>query len=517
MEKKIYYKFYFWVINLLVCLFAMKTFIFNRHFSVDDYSLFYSQSVSLALADMSGHMRIVSNSIMILLCLLDINVVECQVFFGALLVAAFAWAITKISLEMFGILQETAESDNSINNAAIELLFIAGGASILFINAFMSENLYFGGVYLQWIIGATSMAYAAIHLGRNEKIIKNWLIGVIALFATLGSYQLFVAEYAYIVMTFIFVKNKGKMNRNSVLAVFRAAAAPAAALCLQIVCINILVHMKVIEENSALMTINLLQIPDVILQILQTQKSIWIDGGGMYPKYTLISALLLMLGVLAILMHKKKTCFKECIFAIIVLISGQCVTYLPELVQGSAVFMPPRILFPIFGVYTAGLFLIYFYSCDADKGLIKKLGGMMIIIFLVFSSIKIDEVAVDTAKTNALTQCYVDEIINRIEKYEKQSGIEVTKVGFCYDAGIGSIRYWKFLGGRASWVGNVCENPFVRPWSDVNAIIYHSGRNFTKVDVPENIIEYYSSQNWDAADWDSQLFFDNDAMYVCVY
>lgn len=65
--------------------------------------------------------------------------------------------------------------------------------------------------------------------------------------------------------------------------------------------------------------------------------------------------------------------------------------------------------------------------------------------------------------------------------------------------------------------GNICENPFVRTWSDITSLNYYTERNFMRVEVPEDVIEKYKMLNWDEADWDEQLTFDNDAVYICVY
>lgn len=511
------YKACIWGISLVACMLAMKTFIVGKCFSVDDYFIFYYQSVEAALSDISAHMRIASNFVLAVLSVCGINIVEWQRVFGVILLAAFAWAITQISLGLYIILYTDAEK------SLTRYIGVWGGTLILFINVFMSENLYFSGVYIQWIIGVFSMTYAVMYIGKNNEIWKNWLMGVIALFITMGSYQLFIAQYAYIVMAIIFIRNRGKICKDSILEVARAIAAPAAALVLQVLCVRSLVFTGIIEESSS-MGMQLAEIPNTILYILNMQKTIWVDGMGMYPRYVLMVGLMIIGCVLAFLMYKRKAGFGECIFVILVLLSGQCVTYMPEIVQGS-LWMPPRILFPIFGVYTVGIYLICYYLRDEETQIentevisqFKKIGGVCIALFLVYSCIKIDEVALDKVKTNAVTQVYVDEIVNRIEKYEAQSGIVVKKVGFCYDAYVDSMRYWKFLTSKASWQGNINENPFVRPWSAITSLTYHSGRDFQAVVVPKSVEEHYGTLNWDNINWDEQLYFDNDAVYICVY
>ena len=38
-----------------------------------------------------------------------------------------------------------------------------------------------------------------------------------------------------------------------------------------------------------------------------------------------------------------------------------------------------------------------------------------------------------------------------------------------------------------------------------------------RVEVPEDVIEKYKMLNWDEADWDEQLVFDDDTVFVCVF
>lgn len=65
--------------------------------------------------------------------------------------------------------------------------------------------------------------------------------------------------------------------------------------------------------------------------------------------------------------------------------------------------------------------------------------------------------------------------------------------------------------------GDMCANPFLAEWSDINSIRYYTGRDFERVDVPDQVQELCAGINWDEADWDNQLFFDNDAVFICLY
>lgn len=187
--------------------------------------------------------------------------------------------------------------------------------------------------------------------------------------------------------------------------------------------------------------------------------------------------------------------------------------YMAQIMQGY-IRVTNRGMMPIFGMYTVGSWVLCYYAGEKEWKKIGKIGIPIIGIFLFFSIYKINEVAVDTIKTNTVSRCYIDEINRRICNYEQQKGIEVTKIGFCSDEYI-SYRYYSFI--ETSAYGDMCANPFLAEWSDINSIYYYTGRNFARVEVPEEVVEYYGSRNWDEADWDEQLVFDGDTVFVCVF
>jgi len=497
-------KYFLGVFNLFICLFVMGTFIFNKHFSVDDYWIYYNQDVA-SRTDIGQNMRPVSGTAYWLLNIIGVSCVEEQIFFGILLIFVFAWVITMISLEIIEIM--------NINNEIRKVILVNGGTLTLFLNASLSEYLYYSGVYLQWTIAALGMAYAAIYIGKEEKVLKNWIVGLAALIVVAGSYQTFMSQYAYVVMALIFIRNNGKINRKSVLAVLRAMLAAITAIAVNILCVKILTYTKFAMGISR-MSIKLSEAQKLIGDILQAQKSIWIEGMGIYPQCMLGIALALVLGMLIIVMYKSKTDCGAAIYMVIVLVSGQCVMYMAQIMQGY-IRVTNRSMMPIYGIYTVIIWSICYYLGNiAVKKTLQNITIIGIIIFIIISRVKIDEVAVDTFKTNTVSRCYIEEINKRICSYEKQNGIEITKVGFCSDENI-SYRYYRFIDTSA--YGDMCANPFLASWSSVNSLNYYSGRNFVSIDVPESIAAYYSSRNWDEADWDEQLAFDNDAVYICVF
>lgn len=250
-------------------------------------------------------------------------------------------------------------------------------------------------------------------------------------------------------MVIIFIRNKGLLTRKSILKVIEAAAAAILALILNLVCRDFLIKMNSLEKSGR-MNLELSSMPGLILKIIQDQKLIWIDGMGIYPKYMLGIVLIVLLGVGCILIRKRRIGFKSVIFLFVVLISGQCIVYMAQIAQGF-VWLAPRTIYPVFGIYSVAIWGIVFYMKDDEEKRLSQLVNISILGLLIVSNVEVNIVAVDTARTNTITKCYSQEISKRINHYEIQNGVEVTKVGFCNDAYVNYRYYGDII--ESSWGG----------------------------------------------------------------
>lgn len=495
--------FVLFVFNLFWCILSLGIFVFNKHFSVDDYSLLYQQKAA-SFTDIQQNMRIVSGSLYYLLDMWGINIVEWQIFFGTILIITFAWIITRITMEI----EEAAKAKVD----AGKIILLNGGTLVLFLNAAISEYLYYSGVYAQWIIGILGITYGAICIGREKKIAINWLAGLAALIVTAGSYQTFMAQYAYVVMTLIFLRNEGKINRKSVMASIRAAIAAVVAMGINILGVKALVQCGIIGNDSR-MKFDLMKIPELLRSISHEQKSIWIDGMGIYPKGILAFLIVFFVGILFFVMYKRRAKIGEWIYLAIVLSSGFCVMYGAQILQGF-IRVTNRGMYAVFGIYAVSVWIIGIYIKECDWKIVKQFIVCVISVFLFYSSSKINGIAVDVLKTNIVSRCYMEEINRRICNYENLNSVHITKVGFFRDAFV-SYRYYDFIDTGA--YGDMCVNPFLAEWSSVNSLNYYTNRQLELVSVPEDIIQEYEGKNWDEPEWNDQLIFDYDTVYICVF
>ncbi len=500
-EDEGYFKLF--IFNLAISILFMGTFVFNQHLSVDDYWLYYRQETG-AMTDIQQNMRIFSGGAGYLLDALGINIVSHQLFFGILLILTYAWASTRISIEIISVLE--------VHENLGKIAFINGATLILFFNASVSEILYYSGAYVQWIIGILGFTYGAICISRKVKVSLNVVVGLAALTITAGSYQTFLSQYIYIAMALIYIRNDGRINKKSVLEVVRAVIAAGMAMAINILGCGLLVSVGIIAKGSR-MAFEWSKMSQIMKDIVRSQWDIWVKGIGIYPTGLLAMALFLIVGILIMAIIKKNARVDEIIFLAAVLASGFLVVYMAQIIQGY-IRVTNRGMYAVFGLYTVGLWIICYYLKDNSWKNIRRLGSYLICAFLIYSCIEINRVAVDVMKTNTLSKCYIEEISRRIASYENQNNIRITKMGFCRDASV-NYRYYDYIETGA--YGDMCANTFLGEWSGLSSIKYYSDREFERVSVPDDIQAYCAEINWDEADWDHQLFFDKEAVYICLF
>lgn len=495
----------FWILFLVnILLFSAVYFlsVFVKHFSVDDYYAHYSQ-FSAASDAVSMSYR---NCYWLFVMLLDhfqINVVEHQIFFGCILVFTFAWCTTVITMEVYSRICQ--------GRNICMLCFIDMGALFLWVNAFISEWLWFSLADLQWIAAVIGITYAAVAAAKKENIRKNWLIAFVWLFLAAGSYQTALADYAFLVMFFIFVDAGGRIQKESICATIRAALAAVLSIALNMLLTNALSKLGLFAMQSR-MRFDLSQTRERLRLIYDFQKGIWIDGLGLLPKYSALLVLILLLGILAAAAYKRMDALSG-LYVAILLLSGQCVMYLPELIGGE--WMHIRLLVPVFGIYAVLIWLICYYTaagCRIHKYCCRA-AQCLCAVFLFVNILCIQENALDGIRTNTLDQYCIGRLNDYITNYEQNAHTQIRSVGFCYDA---SLTY-RYDGHIKNECGDLAIRAFAREWSRYPALVYYTGRNLELISVPEKTAAGFAGQDWSRLDLDQQVIFDGDKMYICIY
>ncbi|MDO4305135.1 MAG: hypothetical protein Q4D94_14615, partial [Bacillota bacterium] len=157
-----------------------------------------------------------------------------------------------------------------------------------------------------------------------------------------------------------------------------------------------------------------------------------VDSEGMLPKGVLLAGLLLLSIILCSKMYRKKEKIITYLYIVIILFSGQTVMYLAVLMQGT-IWLPARILLPIFGIFSILIWLICHYSSEKEINA-RKILIVIITFFIGVNFYSVQKNAADALITNNLDRFYIETINNYISKYEQDNNLQITEAGFCSDA-----------------------------------------------------------------------------------
>ena len=486
------------LINLIVCWIAYGIYTIAVHFSTDDYyALFSQRDTAYDVIGMSY--RNVLGVVYIILDKLGINVVAAQQFFCIFFIIVTAVAITLTSYIVYTELK---------NKNIIAFISVDIGAIMIFVNIFTSEWMWYSLAYIQWSIAIIGCVLALYFLSRKERLLCNTLYACMTLFIAAGCYQAILAQFAFCIMCIIFIQNDWKITRSAIFSGMRSVLAAGFGVGANIISTKILGFVGLMEQEprTSRSGKGLLQL---LLDYMDSQRYIWRDSIGMLPDFVMLIVGCILIIVTIIIFVRKRCHLDTWLFMLLILISGHCVIFMSQYMQGS-VWMPARMSVPVFCMFTVLIWII----ADSDMIKSKYIVAAVNIIFVAVNIFFIQTEAVDTYKTNELDRQYANMISNRIQKYEAKNNICVSKIGLCMDR-YPLKKYYDII--HDSYSGEMQLKAFYTEWSGIYALDYYMERDFEEVDVPSEYARLFSENNWNQIDLDEQLIFDGDTVYICLY
>lgn len=475
---------------------AYGGFVFQMHFSNDDYSFIFQQK-EIAVTVASESYRNMMGAVYWILDALKVNVIQNQVCLGVLLIVSFAWSATILTMEIC----RAAGQDDRVFLLCIGSLFI-------YLNAFAGEWMWYAGSYIQWTAAMLTGTYAAVFIADSEKSRKKFLMGVFMLFLTASSYQICLSHYICIVMTLTFFRFQGKITVRFLRILLRAAAACIFSVAGNMALTKILVSANILYGKTRLDMGNFMS---VIKFIRDSQKDIWLNGYGLFPDWMMLFVLAVILACTVWIMRGHGVL--AYLYMIATIFMGQSIIYAACIMQGIER-LPMRMLEPLFNIFSVCLYYTAFYDSHKKNRAACGLACAAGTAFLLFNMLSLQYSAADTVRTNALDKYYILQIADRIQAYEQENQIEVTKIGVCYDASL-EYKYSGYVDNE--YYGELLTKAFMNEWSDVNAVNYYSGRNFSKTEVPLEIQNQVRLQNWDNINLEEQMIFCGNEVYIAVY
>lgn len=491
-----FYKIIF--VNFIYFLLLTQTFIFNQHFSTDDYYTFFDQQ-GIAKDVIVKSFRLPLGIGYYILSLLNINVVRYQVFFGFLMIIIFSICIAVISNLL---IKERKDVNIYLFNA---------GSSILIGNVFLSEWLNFALAYLQWTFAVLFMTLALFFFCKDYNRKKNLVLSDFFLILAIGNYQMIVCCFVTVVLGYIMLMEENKiMNivRNVIVLFLNVAISVVLSITLTKVVCNI----TGIGSEQGRINMSWAGSIDVIKAYVKQIKLVWIDGLYITPRY-FISFCFLIICLFFILEMFNREKIKNAFYKIFLMFS--CVIILHLIILSSQItqgfcWLSVRVMLPIFGCFSL---IIWQLAINVNEWL-KKVYIVGIALFLLINIYLTQVQGTNLIKTNSIDKVYFKSVAEKIERYEENTGNKIRNVGIIKDSYC-EYKYSDYL--RYVPYSELQERALVREWSDITALRYYTGYDLQRIDVPQEVVKRIEGIDWRFINLEEQIIFEGQNMYLIVF
>ena len=196
-----------------------------------------------------------------------------------------------------------------------------------------------------------------------------------------------------------------------------------------------------------------------------------------------------------IMFWRKSRQTAKTIFIGLSFVAAYICAYLPGLVSTSHGTRTICALFSVFALFAIGAVALYQHKITS-----AILACVLFLVFAlnVYKTVNMEVVQI-IGNTNEST--YADGIAYEIEKFEVSNGVNIKKIGVCYDK-----------------TPDINAKEIYHDYDAEAIICLHIKHPIEFVEVPKDIIQNnFAEKDWTSYDAEEQIVFDKNTAYVCVY
>lgn len=379
------------------------------------------------------------------------------------------------------------------------------------VNPFMQEWFAFYECSLQWsgciVFSALAIKIFPLDVCNNiKRIVFSFLLLVIAL----GFYQAIMPIYVIILCTIVFFRHEGTLSKQSIKESLIVCLNGFLASVVNMVSIRLFQKLGIAFVSSRTDKITISVILENANNLCRFIPELFIKTCNLFPKGVLLAYCIIMLALAVYGIVRKRENIANKLFYAVLLIAGSItVTFMPH-VFTSSIWLAQRTIVSFWSI----IFLISVIAIVNlgdnkvfDWIFLLCLSGMLFISIYMIQSIQADLIAQNSIDKN---EVYI--IQKKISEYEETSGIEVKKIGTMSDT---YLTYHNAAGRYAYCDTNLSAHAV--EWARIHCINFYTGRNYSLIDIPDEIVTKYSEYNKDYFCPEEQLIFDGDNLYIIEY
>jgi len=475
-------------INLLV-IYAVYSLLAIEHFSTDGYVL-VEEYFSYLSPIVNG--RAAWLGLLHILTLLGINVFRWQEVAVILFIIVLAWTALRVVQQV--------KSEYSLKEGLLFSLPILLGV----VNVHIQEWFFFSDCTFFYAAGMLAAIEAAVSFRKRRYI----LCILLSSFAVLN-YQVLISVFVIYALFFMFLHHEEHTFLDYIKLVCIGLSVGVVAVVAQKICLAVAGYQSLRTLELNLESI-LSKVQKIIIKMAHT---LW-DAQDILPRFILPATLffalaLVIFGVAVYHRNNQKAFGQKMLLLIFVGIISIGVIVGPLMIVSSSVWFAPRVLVGFFTL----LSMLVLCAVVMNDGLRRKIMLALCAALLAINIYCIQGISIDTFKTNVLDEFMSNQVMEYLDQYEEETGIQISSVAFYYDEHVDQT----YEEVDYSWYDTNIRLQTV-DWIRSAVISYYADRRFSETGADPDVYEmYFAGKNWDAFMPEQQIVILDDVLHWCIY
>lgn len=248
-------------------------------------------------------------------------------------------------------------------------------------------------------------------------------------------------------------------------------------------------------------------------KVLSSTKNMIQTTYSILPKYFLMTLIIFAIIILVYEIIKQKENIQTKIIDIlkvIYIIAGTLLAVVaPQLMQNTAsIWFVARSTYSyaaLFGILVLYLYMNYKVDKKTEYFIIT-----LSLILLIVQFCRFNVIETDRYKVNAIDYDITRQVVKQINKYEEETGKQITKIAVYEDKSA------EFTYNDIFATGDTNVKTYLKDWGIKYIIRYYSGRDLSIININPEIEQNFKQKDWTSFDKE-QLVFDEDTLHFCRY
>lgn len=479
-----------------IAIFLVYNALLQSHFSPDTFAEYVKEGTQYLWH--ISNARIVYALFHKFLYTIGLRVTVCASLYTFLFMLVSAWCAASISDTLCRAKGNTDEKSFFLCNLA---------ALISMINFCILEWYLFPECMFMYTLALLGATYGALAFADKNTSLKHKVIVSFAwLFIGINSYQAVLGWFGALVLMSVLAQNDFYLDRHTFGMGFAAMCVGGVNAALNQALPKIVAAFGLVGGSERHVFFS----PDRFLYnaglLYNNQKDFFKNGYYMLPDYFLFGAL--VLGILLLFFALKKDRIRRFFAVGVALGVGYVLTMVPHLLS-EHIWITFRTLPSVFLI----LSLIIISAILCGKRHTHNLSFILIFLTLLICGHNVSVIITDHMTTVHTDLAEGRAILREIEKHEKQTGNTIDELCFLRDKDM--MHYYP--GVTTMWQ-DVNPRHLTVEWEREPFIESLSGRDFTFITLSNKESEaIVQDRNWQYADYDEQIIFEENRAYIILY